>query len=44
VSGMWRVLASLLRLFRRRTVPCPSCARPIERTRLKCPYCATWLE
>jgi len=42
--GMWRVLASLLRLFGRRTVPCPSCARPIERTRLKCPYCATWLE
>jgi len=42
--GMWRALASLLRLFRKRTAPCPACARAIERTRLKCPYCATWLD
>ncbi|HZP39544.1 MAG TPA: hypothetical protein VFE48_23960 [Methylomirabilota bacterium] len=41
---MWRLLASLLGLVKTRTVPCPSCARPIAHTRLKCPHCATWLD
>lgn len=39
-----RGLAESRRLrARRRTHPCPSCARQIPLKAVKCPYCATWL-
>ena len=37
-----RGLAVLIRILRQ-TQSCPSCARPIPKDVVKCPYCATWL-
>ena len=41
---MWLdLLISIVGPRRRRTRPCPACARQLPKGALKCRYCGTWL-